>query len=274
MSPLHRCLCVLVLALLGACATTPEQDEPEKVYYERAREALNRGNFSEAITQLEALDARYPFGRYAEQAQLDMIYARYRSLEPESAIIAAERFIRLNPQSPHVDYAYYIKGLANYYADVSLGARYFSVDADARDPGRQRDAFNDFNQLVTSFPDSPYAADAAQRMIAIKNRLAAYELKVARYYIKREAYVAAAERAKYVVQHLPETPAAPDALALLVELYQVLGLNEQSKNMEQVLVASYPNHASLDENQEFIGREVIRENRSLKGVLTFGWLED
>lgn len=274
MSILNRSLCILAFALLGACASTPEpQDLPEKVYYDNAKKALDNANFLEAIQNLELLDSHHPFGRYAEQAQLDMMYARYRALQPEAAAATAERFIRLHPQSPHVDYAYYIKGLANYYADITLGARYLPVDLDTRDPGQAREAFNDFKQLVTRFPASPYAADAERRMVAIKNRLAAYELASARYYIKREAYVAALERVRYVVERFPETPSVPDALALMVELYQVLGLEPQSQNTLAVLTNSYPDHKSLDEQGQFIGQEVVRQNRSLRNVITFGLLD-
>lgn len=271
MAILTRSLCILTLALLGACASTQEQqDLPEKVYYDNAKNALDSGNYLEAIQHLEQLDSHHPFGRYAEQAQLDMMYARYRALQPEAAAAAAERFIRLHPQSPHVDYAYYIKGLANYYADITLGARYLPVDLDTRDPGQAREAFNDFNQLVTRFPDSPYAADAERRMVAIKNRLAAYELAAARYYIKREAYVAALERVRSVVERFPETPSVPDALALMVELYQVLGLEKPAQDALTVLVHNYPNHKSLDEQGRFVGEEVVRQNRSLLTVITFG----
>ncbi len=274
MSIINRSLCILAFALLGACASTPEpQDLPEKVYYDNAKKALDNANFLEAIQHLELLDAHHPFGRYAEQAQLDMMYARYRALQPEAAAAAAERFIRLHPQSPHVDYAYYIKGLANYYADITLGARYLPVDLDTRDPGQAREAFNDFKQLVTRFPASPYAADAERRMVAIKNRLAAYELAAARYYIKREAYVAALERARYVVERFPETPSVPDALALMVELYQVLELEPQAQNTLAVLTHSYPDHRSLDKQGRFIGQEVVRQNRSLRNVITFGLLD-
>lgn len=263
MSLLKRCLCLASLALIGACASTPEPELSEKEYYEQAQLALRSGNYQEAVNRLEALESRYPFGHYAERMQLDLIYARYRSLNPESAVAAAERFIRLYPQSPHVDYAYYLKGLANYYADIGLGARYLPVDLDTRDPGRAREAFNDFSQLVSRFPDSPYAADAEQRMIAIKNRLAAYELHVVRYYIRREAYVAAAERAQYIVENFPETPAVPDALALMVELYRELGLREQAADALAVLAISYPDHESLDENLRFKGGYIVREDRSL-----------
>jgi outer membrane protein assembly factor BamD len=273
MTFLQRCLCLFTLVLATACATTPEPDLPEKEYYDKAKSALSNNNYQEAVRQLEALESRYPFGRYAEQALLDLVYARYSSLDPDGAASAADRFIRLHPQSPHVDYAYYIRGLANYYADLSLGARYFPVAMETRDLGRAREAFTDFSQLVTRHPDSPYAADAERRMIAIRNRLAAYELEVARYYIKRDAYVAAAERARYVVERLPETPSVPDALAMMVELYRELGMQSQANDSLSVLIASYPNHPSLGRNQEFRGGNIISQNRSIKGVLTFGLLE-
>ena len=167
-----RLLLVTTAALfISACASNDKQEEvlPEQTYYENARDAMNSGNFNEAEQNLDYLETYYPFGRYAEQAQLDLIYARYQNLDLEGARAAADRFLRLNPQSDHADYALYMRGLASYNLDIGLAARYFPVDVSARDPGEQRQAFRDFSELLNRYPSSEYAPDARQRMIAIRN---------------------------------------------------------------------------------------------------------
>jgi len=149
----------LIVVLLSACATNKqEQVLPEQTYYENARSAMNSGNFNDAETQLDALETYYPFGRYAEQAQLDLIFARYQNLDLEGARAAADRFLRLNPQSEHGDYALFMRGLASYNLDIGLAARYFPIEANARAPGEQLQAFRDFSKLLNRYPDSLYAA--------------------------------------------------------------------------------------------------------------------
>ena len=171
--------------LISACASKSQEEVlAEEIYYENARDAMNSGNFNEAETNLDALETYYPFGRYAEQAQLDLIYARYQNLDLEGSRAAADRFLRLNPQSEHADYALFVRGLASYNLDVGLGARYMPIDIEARDPGEQHQAFQDFSDLLNRYPGSVYAPDARQRMIAIRNRLANLELLSAQYYIK------------------------------------------------------------------------------------------
>src|SRR5690554_3897268 len=198
--------------MIDACASNqPEEVLPEKTYYENARKAMNSGNFNEAEQNLDSLETYYPFGRYAEQAQLDLIYSRYQNLDLEGARSAADRFLRLNPQSEHADYALYMRGLASYNLDVGLATRYLGVDPTDRDPGEQRQAFQDFSQVLNRYPDSQYAPDARQRMIAIRHRLAELELHAARYYVRRQAYVAANNRARYVVENYPESPATEEA---------------------------------------------------------------
>ncbi|WP_375183555.1 outer membrane protein assembly factor BamD, partial [Marinobacter sp.] len=199
-------LVATMVLLISACASNRQEEVlPEESYYQLARDAMNSGNFTEAERNLDFLETYYPFGRYAEQAQLDLIYARYQNLDLEGARAAADRFLRLNPQSEHSDYALYVRGVASYNLDIGLAARFFPIDNDARDPGEQRQAFRDFSTLVNRYPDSEYAADARQRMIAIRNRMANLELEAARYYIKREAYLAANNRARYVFENYSTT---------------------------------------------------------------------
>jgi len=210
MAPLNqiRALLVLVLSLLllAGCASRDTETLPEEEYYEQARQSMNAGNFESAQRNLESLETYYPFGRYAEQAQLDLIFARYQNLDLQGARSAADRFLRLNPQSENADYALYMRGVASYNMDLGLAARYFPIEVAGRDPGEQRQAFNDFQQLVNRYPDSEYAPDARQRMIAIRNRFAGGEIEAAQYYIKRQAYIAALNRAKGSLKTSTEPP--------------------------------------------------------------------
>lgn len=265
---------LLATIILSACSSAPKKEATEQELYEDAKKAIRLRNFSQATIALEELEAKYPFGTYAEQAQLDLVYARYSALDLEGSILAAERFIRLHPQSPNVDYAYYLKGIANYNLDVGVASQYFSsVDVSARDPGSMREAFNDFSELLTRFPESQYAADAQKRMIDIRNRLAAYELHAAHYYIKREAYLAAANRAAHVVENYSTTPVVEEALIMMVELYQELGLDKQAEQALQVLRANYPQGKGFDENQVFVSQYIEKQSRSLLSVITFGLID-
>ena len=275
MRSVFRLLLVSVFVLISACASK-EQEEvlPEETYYDNARSAMSAGNFNEAETNLDYLETYYPFGRYAEQAQLDLIYARYQNLDLEGARAAADRFLRLNPQSENADYALYMRGLSSYNLDISLAGRYFPIDVTERDPGEQRRAFRDFSDLLNRYPDSQYAPDARQRMIAIRNRLAELELHAARYYIKREAYVAANNRARYVVENFPNTPATEEALIILAETYQFLNLKKGAQDAIQLLAINYPNSDAFDDNMKFQSNMLKREDRSLTSVITFGLIGD
>ncbi|MDX1590135.1 MAG: outer membrane protein assembly factor BamD [Oleiphilaceae bacterium] len=265
-------LLLLCLSLASGCATKQEEVLPEQKYYEQAREALKGSNFNAAQRNLEALETYYPFGRYAEQAQLDLIYARYRSQDLDGARSSADRFLRLNPQSDNADYALYVRGVASYYMDLGLAVRYFPVSAAGRDPGEQISAFRDFYTLITQYPDSEYAPDARQRMIAIRNRLAAGEIHAARYYIKREAYIAALRRAQYVVENFPSTPAVEDALVIMTEMFSRLGLRQEANEGRRMLALNYPDNPALDSNGRFIRQNFGIQDRSLRNVLTFGLL--
>jgi len=251
----YRVLGSLVLAAtlaLGGCGLLPEvQDETagwsaQKIYSE-AKDNLHDGNSDKAVKLFEALESRYPFGRYAQQAQLEVAYAYYKDSEPISAIAACDRFIKLHPNHPNVDYAYYLKGLANFNDDLGilgnlsfLGVRE-AQDMSERDPRAARDAFLSFKELVTRFPDSKYAEDSTARMKYLVNALAANEVHVARYYLKREAYVAAANRAKEVLKTYPEAPALEEALAIMVVSYDKLGLTDLRDDAQRVLTLNFPN---------------------------------
>jgi outer membrane protein assembly factor BamD len=203
--------------------------------YNEAAQQLDAANYGRAIEYYEKLDARFPFGRYAMQGQLDLAYAYYRDEQPEAAIAAADRFIKLYPQNPFVDYAYYLKGIVNYNRSVSFIDRFIPTDASQRDPGSALDAFQDFSELARLYPDSKYAADARQRMLYLRNNLAENEVNVARYYMKRGAYVAAANRAQHVVERYQRTTAVEAALELLVAAYQKLGEKQLADDAQRVL---------------------------------------
>jgi outer membrane protein assembly factor BamD len=203
--------------------------------YAEASSELDSKNYARAIEYYEKLEARYPFGRYAMQSQLDVAYAHYRADEPEAAIAAADRFIKLYPQNPYVDYAYYLKGLVNYNRSVGFLDRYIPTDPSQRDPGAALDAFADFSVLVERFPDSRYAEDARQRMLYLRNNLARHEVNVARYYMRRGAFLAAANRANYVIERFQRTSAVESALEILVDAYTALGKSELAADAQRVL---------------------------------------
>jgi len=266
-------LLATLMTLVSACATNRQEEVlPEKTYYDNARQAMNSGNFNEAEQNLNSLETYYPFGRYAEQAQLDLIYARYQNLDLEGARAAAERFLRLNPQSDHADYALYMRGLASYNLDVGLASRYFPIDVSARNPGEQTRAFRDFSELLNRYPDSEYAADARQRMVAIRNRMAELELHAARYYIKREAYVAANNRARYVVENYPTSPAAEEALIILAETYRVLNVRKGARDAVALLRKNFPESSAFNSQGQFQANILKSQSRSLLSVITFGLL--
>lgn len=213
--------------------------------YSEAKKSLSSGEYEDAIKYYETLEARYPFGRYAQQAQIEIAFAYYKADEPESAIAAADRFIKLHPRHPSVDYVYYLKGLVNFNAGKDLVSKYLPQDPTQRDPGAARQSFQDFAALLKQFPDSKYAKDARQRMIFLRNNLAAYEVHVARYYMKRKAYVAAANRAKYVVENYERTTSVPNALNIMVVAYDHLGLSKLSQDAMRVLETNYPKDPAL-----------------------------
>lgn len=237
----HLALTLIAIVLLSGCGILGKEfDETEgwsanELYSKAARE-LDSANYKRAIELYKKLDARYPFGRYAMQGQLDIAFAYYKADEPEPALAAADRFIKLYPQNPYVDYAYYLKGIVNYNRSIGFLDRFVPIDTAQRDPGSALDAFNDFAELVRLYPESKYAADARQRMLHLRNNLAEGELHVARYYMERGAYVAAVSRAQYVVERFQRTTAVEDALELMVEAYQRLGEDELATDAQRVLV--------------------------------------
>ncbi len=236
---------MLFAAAMAGCGLLPEQIDETKDWsasrlYAAAKSDLRDGNYERAIKMFERLEARYPYGPYAQQAQLEVAYAYYKSNEPVSAIAAADRFIKLHPNHPHVDYAYYLKGLANFIEEQGLLAGLGSQDMSERDPKAARESFDAFKELVTRFPDSKYTPDALARMRYLVNALARHEVHVARYYYKRGAYVAAANRGKYVVENYPQAPALEEALYVMAMSYDRLDLTDLRDDALRVLRLNFP----------------------------------
>ena len=249
----------------------PEIETTEQKVYRDAQRLLRAGSYQQAIGQLELLEARFPFGRYAEQAQLELVYARYMSFDLDGAIAAAERFIRLHPQHSNIDYAFYIKGLAGLSQNDGLMDRLFKTDNSKRDMEPMRQAYADFGQLLSRYPNSPYAADVKQRMVYLRNVLARSEIAVADYYMRRAAYVAAANRARFVLETYPRSEATPDALLVLVETNYKLGLEDEANNALRVLSLNYPQHPAFDESGNLVLTSTIRNrDRSWTNVMTLG----
>lgn len=264
-----------VLVLLAACSSDqPTQDieATELKFYESARGSLRSGNYSDAVTKLQLLESRFPFGRFAQQAQLEIVYAYYSAGQPEAARAAADRFIRLHPQHPNVDYAYYLKGMASFEEDQNFLEQFLPLDPATRDPGAARQSFDDFNNLVRRYPDSQYAPDAQKRMVYLRNLLAEYEVNVAKYYIRRGAYVAAANRGRYVFENFQATPSVPDALAIMVEAYQLLEMDDLAQESLTVLSSNFPEHSSLGGTQSLKESETVRQEKSWLNIISFGLL--
>ena len=232
--------------LLGGCGLLPDQvDEtagwtPNKLYAE-AKDAMAEGAYDKAIKYFEKLEARFPYGRYAQQAQLEVAYAYYRQQETASAIAACDRFIRLHPNHPNVDYAYYLKGLVNFNKDLGLLGYVSLQDLTERDPKAARESFEAFKVLVNKYPESRYTPDATARMKYLVNALASHEVHVARYYMKREAYVAAVNRAQTAIKTYPDAPANEEALFIMVKAYDLLGMNDLRDDAERVMRRNFPN---------------------------------
>ncbi len=239
-----RLLSALILSLfLIACSDDGVKSDPYAnwtalEFYEESGMALEAGEFEEAIKYLENLEARFPFSPYARQAQLDVAYAYYKFDEPESAIAAADRFIRINPRDPNVDYAWYLKGLADFNRGSGFMDSIFPRDMAQHDSKSMGEALRSFSTLVERYPNSRYAPDSYQHMVFLRNKLAEAELHAARYYIKRKAWLAAIKRSQHVLETYPTTPASRDALTIMVNAYKELGLNDLAADAQSVLDAN------------------------------------
>ena len=255
----------MLLLLVSSCSSNEEMPDErlvEKELYDQAQTRLKNGSFSTAILSLEALESRFPFGRYAEQAQAELIYAYYMNSQFEASQSAAERFINLHPRHSHTGYAFYMKGLAAFTDDSGLFSRYFQSDLAKREVVMAQTSFGELSEFISRYPESKYVPHAKQRMIYLRNLLAEHEIYVADFYMKRGAYLAAIGRAKYVIENLPNTPQTPFALSILVEAYEILDYEELRKTSLEILNANYPNF-------DFQGNESVKE-RSWANILSLG----
>ncbi|MDE1941763.1 MAG: outer membrane protein assembly factor BamD [Betaproteobacteria bacterium] len=243
--------CLLLLAtLLAACETLSQDYDPTKDWsaaklHSEAKAELQDGNFERAAKLYESLESRYPYGAYSQQAQLEQIYVYYKQHEIASAISEADRFIKAHPNHPGVDYAYYMKGLANFNDDLGLFGIYSPSDLAERDMKPTRESFDAFKELVTRFPNSRYAGDARLRMKYLVDVMAHADLATARYYFRRHAYLAAANRAQQVLKLFPRTSSTEEALYIMAKSYEAMGLHDLQKDSLRVLQRDYPNSRFL-----------------------------
>lgn len=241
----QRVLLFTLIALLAACSGDEEKEDPfkdwtAKDFYIEAKNDLRLAEFEAAIKKLETLEARYPFSNYAKQAQLDVAYAYYKFEEADSAISAADRFRRLHPTSPHIDYVIYLRGLANFYRGVSLLDSMFPRNVAEHDPKNMKEAMKDFITVIRRYPGSIYAPDAYLRSIFLRNKLAEGEIIAAEYYIQREAWVSAINRAQNVIQLYQTAPARDRAIEIMILGYEKLGMTKLAEDMRRIQAKNPP----------------------------------
>lgn len=245
-------LIALMLVTVSGCRKDKDIDDGRQAseMYSEAKRYLDSQNWGRAIHAYQLLSTRFPFGRFTEQAQLELAYAYHKGGQAEAALSTADRFIRTYPSHPNVDYAYYIRGLTNYEQRVGFLERMMPSRVRDRDQTAARESFRDFDELIRRFPDSRYAPDARQRMVFLRNNLSFYELDVARYYLRRKAYVASANRARYAIETYPGSPELGNALEILHISYTEMGLPELAEDTMKVLVLNYPDHPYVSGGNE------------------------
>jgi outer membrane protein assembly factor BamD len=241
---MKRSLAILALLLVAGCASNSFDETknwgPERIY-SAAHEELASKNYQKAIGYYEKLESRYPYGRYAQMAQIESAFAYWKDSENAQALAACDRFIKMHPDHPNVDYAYYLKGRINFNDDMGILGYLTVKDMTERDPRAAQDAFDAFRELVTRFPQSRYAPDAHARMNYLVNALASAEVNVAEYYLRRGAYVAAVNRAQVALTNYPRAPAIERALSVLVRAYDQMGMKELRDDANRTLAANFPN---------------------------------
>ncbi len=239
---------LLSALLLSGCSTTPTPSQKYLKFsasqiYQTAEIKLAKRDYRDSIEAYEALDTLYPFNKDVQQAQLDVIYAYFQNDDMPASAASAERYIRLYPRADNVDYAYYMKGVANFYQDRGWFQRYMPTDQAVRDPGSTLQSYKDFEVLLKLYPNSVYAPDARQRLVYLRNLSGRYQAQVAAFYLEKHAYVAAINRAKIVITQYSETPSCQDALVILIKAYRALGLTAQAQDTTLVLHTNYPSAA-------------------------------
>ena len=249
----------LFVLVLAACSFTEKNDpstwSAAKLYRD-AKEALDSGAYDQAIKLYETLEARFPYGRYSQQAQLEIAYCHWKDSERASAIAAVDRFIKMYPNHANADYAWYLKGLVNFNDQYGILSQLTTPDMSDRDPKSTRESFVAFKEVVARFPDSKYAEDAAARMRYLVNALASHEVHVARYYMKRGAYLAAANRAQYAIAHYAQAPALEEAVFMLVLAYDRLGMTDLRDAADRVMRTNFPDSRYLKPGGERRAKDV------------------
>ena len=246
---------ILALSFFNSSCSKDEVEieRPEKVYYDQAQRRIKVNNYYGAIESLQKIETQYPFGKYAEQAQVELIYCQYMNGDDIAAHAASERFIRLHPRHPNIDYAYFMKGMSSYTRDSGTLARVINTDLSTRDISGAKLAFSEFTEFLTRFPDSQYAPYAKKRVVYIRNLVAKNELSAADYYIKRKAYVAAIRRANYVIENIPNSSQNHRALQILKVSYQELGYDDLVASTDELLRLN-PAPPETDEDSSFFER--------------------
>lgn len=275
MSAILPRICLLFTLFLMACSSNPKDNArlSEQQYFEHAQKALEKENYVLAVQQLEQLESRFPFGRYHEQTQLDLIYAYYQSLDYTASMLQAQQFLQQYPEHSEADYAYYMKGLANYSVDRGFLNRLLPTKPSERDLLSIKRAFSDFAQLLNKFPNSRYAKDAQQRMRYLRNLLADHELKAANFYFKRSAYVASLKRSHEIITHFPNTPSVEPAMIIAIQSYRAIGQTDRATETETLLKVLFPNSKSLNKEGKIpLPKGLNQSSRSLLNVMTFGLL--
>ena len=246
--------CVLLAISLAGCSLFQRDEDKRKDwtaadYYKAAKEEFDNHNWDAAVKLYEALEAKYPFGRFAQQAQLEVAYAYYKQGESAQAITALDKFVKLHPNHENIDYALYLKALVNFKEDLGPLAKVWAQDLADRDPKAARESFEGFKDLVTRFPESRYAEDSRDRMAYLIEALARHEINVARYYMSRGAYLAAANRAQDAITHFPHSPTHKDALDVMIEAYDRMGMTELRDDAKRVLAKNYPADPLAQQNR-------------------------
>ena len=248
LNKLHIIFALTAALLLGGC-----KSDNKDIYkgmsadeiYARAKQNEEKDHYGEAAKDYEALESRFPYGQYSDRSQIGLINAYYKHNDSALAITAADRFIRMNPHHPNVDYVYYLKGLVTFEQNYTFAFRYLPLDRSSRDPSSAQESFDTFKEMLDRFPHSQYAPDARKRMVFLRNQLASHELQVAEYYVERGAYASAANRASYILKHFEKTPSVPKALAILVLSYRKLGMEPLAEDAYKTLQANFPGSREL-----------------------------
>jgi outer membrane protein assembly factor BamD len=251
-------LLVAAVLALGACANADDETvgwDAQRLYGE-SKDAMASKDWPRAIRYLEKLEARYPYGRFAQQAQLEIAYCHWKDGERGSAIAVVDRFIKMYPNHPSADYAWYLKGLINFNDNYGMFSTMATPDMSDRDPKSTRESFAAFREVVTRYPDSRYTADAMARMRYLVNALASYEVHVARYYMKRGAYLAAANRAQYAISNYTQAPALEEAVFMLVLAYDRLGMTDLRDAADRVMRNNFPDSRYLKPGGERLAKDV------------------